>query len=460
MGTIRKSLVALALLASSQAWGVTTILRESVIPEALSETIPTAFAPNDIQPEDFVIEWQGKALDGVTLKLAPGSLQWVRVAEVLVVPRARLFVNAERTEGGRVTTGGFSQTLTRPTAAEPFHAEMPIALVSGEVNPIEISVLKGAKKLIGEARLRFKPRASSEVAHQRVFFDSSCSRFGLRASGSATEAQAQGWVYVGCRLATVRTTGHRTTSLEAYVFWDGVGQTVDVGGVETPATSASIWPLRLRSEPREIRLAAGHKLKDQLVLNYSTPEYFHNAFIGLGIGPYISHFDGEAGEYFHGAVPIATLYGSYSITETFRIVAFDATTLNQSYATDFGIYVSSEYFRFLDQRIAVNVMLGGHVNAFRSNTKYYVIPGFPQGIEGTYFDFLFRGYNFTAGAFVYPEVSGKYYYNMWLRYGTGRWFGEVNLIAWGERFGTPGSEIQINTRAAGISFGMPIFRFL
>ena len=96
---------------------------------------------------------------------------------------------------------------------------------------------------------------------------------------------------------------------------------------------------------------------------------------------------------------------------------------------------------------------------FRSNDQHYLRPGGPQGIEIVYRDAFKRAHNFSVGAFAYPPINDRSYYNVWLRWGTGKFFGELNFISWREKAGTYDSQTVFN-RSMGVSFGFPLFRFL
>jgi hypothetical protein len=79
----------------------------------------------------------------------------------------------------------------------------------------------------------------------------------------------------------------------------------------------------------------------------------------------------------------------------------------------------------------------------------------PQGFEFIVRDLFARNRNLTAGAFVYPKISGRAYYNFWLRWGSPQVFGELNYIEWQE----PHGDERTHSRALGVSFGAPILRF-
>ena len=151
-----------------------------------------------------------------------------------------------------------------------------------------------------------------------------------------------------------------------------------------------------------------------------------------------------------------TLYSNFFVFETVRIVAFSATTVNSAFSTDLGIYLNQESLKTLDRRIVVNVMLGGHLLAYKAGNNGAFKLGAPQGFEITFRDALLKSHNFTVGAFVYPRIQGKEYLNLWVRWGTNGFFGEFNYIGWQEQL----ENGRAFSRSVGFCVGMPLVRFL
>lgn len=425
--------------------------------EVLSESVPTALPAADFTIQDFALEWEGEPIAGVEFFLGKASLQWVRASEVLSIPRARAIVSVKEASSGIVSNAGFSQPLAiKPgTSASPGsrgRAELPVALIDSAENRIHIRISRDGRTWEGLARIRFRPRPEI-AATDRVYFDASCSRFGVRLDpvpqGGAATDKAADWAYVGCRSAIVEGSSYRTASLEMLVFWSGVGA-VKINGIAAAAASPALWALRLRSEPGQLTLQGGDRT---LNLRYSLADRLRLGSLGLGIGPYQYTFQ-SANEDTRGTPFLLTLYGSYFITESMRLVAFDATVLNSKFDTDFGVYLNTEYARLLDRRIALYLMLGGHSVGFKSGSDYFFKFGLPQGLEVIVSDVLKRGYNLSLGGFLYPKIGGRSYYNLWLRWG-GRIFGELNYISWRELI----QERDYYSRSVGFSLGFPIGRF-
>jgi hypothetical protein len=445
---ILKFLGPLALLCVAQAEAaVMQPMQPSLAYEALSETFPTAFAPAEYGVEDFVVEPVGRPIQGLRVELEPGSLEWVRVQDVLVLPRARARIAySGSSKQGLASQAGFSQPLV-PEGESRLTAALPVALLSGEKNQIQVAMGEVAR-----FRIRFAPRATSPRG--LIGVDPSCSRFGVQAV-SETAGEKPDWMYLGCRM--IGTEGNpRTASLELYVLWEKPSPEAKVDDHPIAQASASVYLLRLRAKPGTVRLSGGAGER-KLEVAYRVAENLHYGSLGVGIGPYSYHYQG-GGEDVESWAPIMTLYGSYQVHDTIRLVAFNATAFNHQLQTDTGFYVNAEQFRTLDRRIGLNIMLGANLIGVRAgNGDYVLLFGAPQGFEFIFTDFLGKARNLSAGAFIYPSIEGKAYYNTWVRWGSPAFFGEVNFISWED---TTESRGRFYSRSFGVSVGFPLARFL
>ncbi len=422
-------------------------LSPSLAPDILSESVPLAFAPNDFTGDDFVIEWVGSAPEGVSVTLLSNGFEWVRVAEVLVLPRGRLRVVIDDATAGVVTHAGFTQHFVLDEASGRLEAQVPVALLSSEKNQIQVSFNRKGKIVQSSLRVRFSPR--KKYPETKVYTDPSCSPFDVQAVQA--ELKDDSWALVGCRLVAAQGEEHRTSSLELFVFWDNAGEVIEVEGFPTTSTSVSVWPLRMRSKPGKVTLKSAGQA---LTLRYHTAERFNFGFIGAGIGPYVYTFTSpEKGV--NTIAPLLTLYGSYFFSEGLRLVAFDAMPISRTFYTDFGVYLNMEYFLGLDRRFLMNLMLGGHMIAFKSLGDMRFQIGAPQGVEFIFRDFLGKNRNLAAGAFAQPKINEKVYYNLWLRWGSPALFGEFNYIALQENLG----DHLVYSRSVGFSLGFPLARF-
>jgi hypothetical protein len=426
-------------------------LPRSVAEEVLSESVPTAFAPDDFAVEDYLLEWSGPSPAGVEAQLVPGSLEWVRGALVLLVPRARLRISLPAASGltGRVGHARFHQPLARE--GDRLVAEIPVALISGPRNPIRLALRAADGERLFTLQLRFRPRAAL-AARARVYLDASCSPYALEIEASRG-APADSWLFLGCRLVHgYGGEGKAVPSLEVFAFWDHVGERIELAGAPLEPAAESTWALRLRAEPGEFTLRSGEY---DVRVRYRIPERVRLLSLSAGIGPYDYSFRTPSGQT-RGIVPLLTIYGSYFVTETIRFVFFDATPIASRTYTDVGVYVNAEQFRSLDRRLSLSLMLGAHAFAFGSRQGLQMQFAAPQGFEFQFRDFLLPAWNAAAGAFLYPEISGRSYSNVWLRYGKRAYFVELNYLAFRE----PTLAGAFSSRSLGLSFGFPLARLL
>lgn len=414
----------------------------------LSETVPFTFTPIGFTVEDFKLEWVGKALPGIELKLGRKSLEWVRAGGVFVLPRARAIVEASDIQSGQLKNNGFSQSFELSDGNG--RAEIPIALLSAENNEIFITVNRAGRMEQGTVYVRFSPRTGLGA---KVLQDTTCSRFSLQIEPEGMREDT--WMYLGCRLVYVEGAEHSTASLELYVYWDNVGQEVLLDGVATRAQPTSVWPLRLRSRPGKVTLVSDTQ---KLLIRYFMPERTRLLSLGVGLGPYAYTFHG-GGNSVDTILPVFfTLYGSYFMREQMRIVAFDAAALHSAFFNDFGIYLMLEQIRVMDERFSMNLLLGAHTLTYKIPSGVYMRFSAPQGLEFVFRDFLKRRHNLALGGFFYPTIRGRSYYNSWLRWGTAGLFAELNFISWREPL--EDEDGSLYNRSLGVSIGFPVASFL
>jgi len=439
---------ACAALCAASARAQTHELPRSLVSEALSQIRPSAFAPADFGVEDFALsrlDDGGPVASDLQLALAPGSLQWVRVGKLVLVPRAVLIVTATGISAGQVRYGDFAHPFVIEDGVG--RVEVPVALLSLPEQPIEIETRRGNVARTERHLLVFAPRAEQRG---RVLFDSSCSPYGLRVLHGAIPAAA--WLYVGCRQVRTAHADRVAATLELFAVWGGVGPTLDVDGTDTAPVIPGLYALRVAPEPGFVTLQAGG---DALTLGYSAAPELPAAFLGVGIGPYGYRYRDGATE-IDAVVPVVTLYAGYAFTPSVRLVYFNATIPDAHGSVDQGLYLWLEQARFLDERMSFNLLLGGNVLVYghdRATTARFSVP---QGFELVVRDLFATNRNLTAGAFLYPPLQGRSYYNVWLRWGSPQLFGELNFIEWQE----PDGKQRTRSRAAGVSFGAPLVRFL
>jgi hypothetical protein len=344
-----------------------------------------------------------------------------------------------------VRYGGFVHALS--SSGGVLRAELPVALLSHEGYPIRVELRQGSALRAATFRVRFAPRPEQRG---RVLFDSSCSPFRMRVSHGSVPADS--FLYVGCRLVQTARTDHVSPTLELYLLWDHVGSRVEVEGVPIAAAVDSLWSARVSTRPGVLRLATGAA---RVAIEYHLPEQLHAGFLGVGLGPY-GYWLHDDRTNLSALIPFVTLYAGYAFTPTARLVYFNATAIDRHGYVDQGLYVWFEQLRMLDERMSLNFLLGANVLLYQRDDRIAGRVSAPQGVELVFRDLLARNRNLTTGAFIYPRIFGRSYYNAWLRWGSPQLFGEVNFIDWHE----PHSGTASESRSLGLSFGTTVLTFL
>lgn len=441
--------------------------------ELLGENVPMAFSPTEMDPTDFQFKVESGALpEGLKLEVEAESLEWVRVSRTLVLPRGRLmFRLADGAKGfeGHASQDSFVQSFRVVPRADK-SSSLVVGLLPGPVGRIRFQwrMLRddaaGAKPQWAEAVVRvvFLPQDASRRG--RFVMDASCSPFKLNrlaslpsevvsSKGEGVEPQwGYGWTYVGCKIVQFFSLEGRSAALEMLVFRANESGILQVDGALVPPVVPGVWALRAPALPGETTW--GDELAADRV-KFSIPNHANLGFLGAGLGPYGSKYESPEKE-FSGIAPVLTLYSAYYLTDLSRLVAFDLMPLRGPFATDVGLYVQNESFKILDERLTFYLMLGIHGLGFQNRNQFVFNFGLPQGFEMVFRDFMVRRTSLVAGAFIYPTISGRSYYNAWIRWGSPNLFGEFNYVQWRERVEAD----SVFSRNIGFCLGVPLARFL
>ena len=413
---------------------------------ALDESQPFSFEPLGLGVEDFALVPDATAPAGVRVSWVPGSLRWVRVSQWLIVPRALAVIEVDGARGGNVQYAGFVHPLRAHAGGA--RAELPVALVGARSLPLELRAIDAAGRIQRtDYRVRFTPRPEQRG---QVAFDGSCSPYGPRVL--AGDAPPDSFLYVGCRMVQGKAGDYTHATMELFLIWAHAGPDVRIEGVPAAARSEELWTVRVDSGAHGVELAArGHRL----ALALHIPPRLYDGFLGAGFGPYLYAFD-DVSARVRAPVPLLTVYAGYSFNAGARVVYFNATALHPRGFADNGLYLWLEQARFIDQRMSFNLLLGANLLVYTRERNPIVRLSVPQGFELIWRDLFGRGRNITFGAFLYPKLVDRSYYNLWLRWGSAALFAEVNYIAWEEPGGHGGAQSQ----SLGLTFGTPILRFL
>lgn len=422
-----------------------TELPRSLTRGTLSALKAMAFAPSEIDAQDFVLDRVSGELAGATVVLEPSSAAFVRVATWVVAPRAVLAIRVPGASGGLVHYGGASHPLVAGSGVAT--AEIPIALLSDRSEPVTIEARVGERMASASYVVRFAPRAGQAAL---LMQDSSCSPWGIRVTRGALPRDS--WLFLGCRLIRTERADDMAATLELYALWDNAGDEVQLDGARLRPVTGSLYVIRAASKPGHITLTAQGK---SVTLAYGIPETLPAAFLGAGIGPY--HYSLEDGRFSADTVtPLLTVYAGYTFTPDVRIVYFNATALHRRGYADNGLYLWLEQARMVDDRLSFNLLLGANMLVYSHDDEVRWRVTAPQGFELVYRDVFGRNYSAMLGAFLYPDLFDRSYYNVWLRWGSPQLFGELNYIHWKQ----PHSDGVTSSTSIGVSFGMPLAKFL
>jgi hypothetical protein len=442
-----RSLVALlALLGlATDVFASPFSLPENLSQDLISESVPTAFEVAPFHESDFQVRWKRAVPADVRIELVPGSLTWVRIARMLVLPRARIRVHAPQVEAMQLRVGRSVQQLASDGK------EAPVSLFSGSQ---ELSIQRNGKVDRYPFELVFSPAAGSPAAllRSRVFVDSSCSSFRVEAIEGAPLPVTQ-WAFLGCRMVYGRSGGSLVPQLEVHLAWAGTHGSVLIGGIpqSMELENPFVATVLLSADQPRVRLQDSSGASFEI--SAGIPRRLTTAFVGVGLGPYSYLIQVPGEKTVQTVAPITTLYGSYFLAEGSRVVFFDAFPVQGQWYNDFGLYFNTESSRALDERLSFNLLLGFHLISFKSPWGIQHRLGAPQGFEVIYRDALGRRTNLSVGGFFYPPIAGKAYYNTWLRIGSSRIFGELNYLSWRELAGDGNQAIS---RSVGISVGAPL----
>lgn len=378
--------------------------------------------------KSFEIKNEGK--HNFDAALVKDSLQWIRLNQVLLVPRALIDVNFKAPPGHQFSWE-YAQTKIIPqydAVSGSYSARMFISLFeSHSLN------LYQAEKLVNTLRILPRARANSKLV------DYSCAPYSVEIDGAIND-----FVSLGCKVQRTGKFGDEKPYLEVFL------------------TSAS-YRLKDQSDPpyliafhqsgeSKIILQNFEGKEEVITIKAKLPEQLSRLHLAAGLGPYTLETKGRSGNRSFQVAPTAMLYGNLTLNETSSFRFFDSYSRNVSTFHNWGAYYAWELAEFCDQRCLLTSLIGVQGVEFRFNSNEASVSEtiFPQG-----FEFIYRhpfgklNYIFSYGMFA--SLSGQYdYQNIWMRYGK-RVFWEVNFIGW-----------QGSSRSAtmfGLSLGFPIGSF-
>ncbi len=416
--------------------------------ELVDDVFPNSGPPLTYGTELF--RWSGaEGLPaGTKIDFIPGSIQWSRVHERLILPRVRVKIEVPGVDGAQLEVQSRLSPLRRSLKGS-FFGEAVIPLVSGLPSRIVLRIRKAGVDSESAVSLERIPNPLDQFG-----IDATCSPWGVEITAREIgKKEKKGNVILSaCRMIRGESSEGMVALLDVLLFVDGSGDSIRVNGVVAKAEAPSLFRLRLSTQAQpfilEMQSGESYDLKTKI------PPRLNRGFFGLGFGPYQYRFTAPDTDVTTTA-GIATIYGSYQVAETVRFTAFNATAIHKNYFSDSGFYVKTESVKLLDQKVTLFVMLGANFVGFKYSGTTHFNFGAPQGFEAVYYDFLASNRTGTIGAFIYPPIEGKSYYNVWARYGAPGFFVELNYIA----IRTKLESDTLDVKSAGLSVGFPLARF-
>jgi hypothetical protein len=364
------------------------------------------------------------------------SVRWIRAKDGLPVPRARLLVSVKAAPERLLLRwrGRAIQFQAGPDGAD---AEIFVPLLDGGEARVELDG-KPAARVVVSAR-----PASASASNARHAIDHSCSPYFVKVAGLD-----DAYLSMTCRMIPVGPVGRETSLLE--VRWSAAGVTLPDG--TAPPLTADL----LDGRPARTTLVGPDGKSRVVELSASVPARLHRLRLAWGAGPYGLSSSAGSG---NGAAGSLMLYGNFRLRteDNLSLRAFEAAVgqspTNTSFFNNLGVYFAYDAVRAIDNRMRLTILLGAQTVTFAPRglgQRSYNEVIAPQGFEVSYPDaFGRKNQTLSGGLFLQPGTSRRYQ-NSWLRYG-GRWFGELNYIAW-----------RSNDRFAkmwGFSIGAPLAQF-
>jgi len=422
-----------------------------LIQETILDSLPRVLdPPAGINIKNYEVYWISKAIPDFSVQFVEESFEWVRLKNRLAIPRARLVIKSS----SRNKENGSVYYADKVYPFQDEEIEVPIALISNVQNQVQIKIYKNNKWQEGKIGIRF---ANSQQL-KNIYFDPSCANY----SPHIDQLNVEGWAYVVCSLQVARRKEKSFPNIYLKIFWDQSIQEVQkdlksqnslfLNDSLVEAEDVSLWSIGLTSLQSKLNLKSFNQ-KEKWTISFNLPEQFHLGHFGMGLGPYAYTLQDGTGSV-ESFVPLVTLYFSYSLAEKVRLVSFNATSIYRNPTSDLGVYLLIDQFEFLDQKVKFHLLLGGHSLFFKARNQYYTRFSLPQGFELVYKNFLKERTNLGLGGFFYPVISGRSYFNLWLRWG-GAHFIEFNFISFQE----PMETFKVYSKSMGLSVGMPLFDF-
>jgi hypothetical protein len=390
---------------------------EAVFRTLLTETVPFSFNQwsSSLKSSDLsVVQSTTGSVKNLQIEIIPDSIQWVRVNR-LTLPRVKIRVSSPYEKEGSLSGFGHSYTLEK----KGLYLEIPAVSHADAAYEWTIPGVGTGKFWVKITRGFSKS------------IDSNCQSIRLE-HGKLPET---GFLSIGCTRVLTRSSQGTVPFYEVEVV-----SSLDESGRSYRSTQLNAFNPSLEV--------------GDLKIQSTVPNRFRFFSVGAGIGPYLYSVS-ESGLTERNWIPIPTLYASYFLRDSLRIVSFGSVAPHRKGNADIGLYSWIEQFRGIDDHLSVILLIGARSLVFRTDGVLHTRFTIPQGLELIWREFLIPRYSLHVGGFLYPKNDGRSYTNTWIRFGKSSVFGEVNYIHWRENLS---NDRSVDNKSVGLSIGFPLFQ--
>jgi hypothetical protein len=361
-----------------------------------------------------------------TLDWGENSLQWIRLNEVLLMPRAKLRLQIPTSESNLHV-----RYLNKVYLLQSYEGKAKLDLWVSLFRAEPITIIKSDK--IFEV-INISAQKSTESKNS-LLIDYSCAQWKLEVTGLDDD-----YLSIGCQFHRSGKVGEEIPHLE--ILWSAASYRL------ADNSASPYYASITTSHPVEFEVVNSKNEKRKVVIKAQLPKRVKRLKVGFGVGPHqfktredLAIEERWTGSYF--------LYSNLFLAEGVSLRAFNAYTKQDATFNNAGLYYATEISKFLDNRFSFTTLIGAQVLTYKTpNDQSFNEAIFPQGGELVWMHpFGLKNYRLTAGLFF--DLSQTHtYQNNWIRFGTST-FVEVNYIKWGKE----------NTQAElwGFSIGFPLF---
>ncbi len=373
---------------------------------------------------DFVLKKENRTKIG--LQWQNDSVQWIRLNEVLLMPRAKLRIQIPSTE-----PSFHIKYLNKVFLLQSYKGRATLDLWVSLFRAEPITIYKGAD--VFEVISVSAEKSSKNKNTQLI--DYSCAAWGVEVKGLDDD-----YLSVGCQFHRSGKVGSEIPHLE--ILWSAASYRL------ADNSPSPYYASITNSEPIEFEVINNKLEKRKVTIVTKLPKRVKRLRVGFGLGPHQfktmenkTTEDRWTGSYF--------LYSNLYLADGVSLRAFDAYTRQNATFNNAGLYYATEISKFFDNRFSFTTLIGAQILTYETPMgENFNEAIFPQGGEIVWsHPFGLKNYRMTAGLF-FDLSQAHTYQNNWLRFGTST-FVEVNYIKWGRE----------NTQAElwGFSIGFPIF---